>query len=129
MQTIKELGEHLYKIKERIFAQTAKPEVGAALDAQRIESEEVNATRKKNLRFGNDPWLIEQFALQNIKVPAVFEDAEEDQADSWAAKSVQADASSEHQELEFGDLQPGNDGNQLIREPERNNSDKITGFG
>ena len=129
MQTIKELGEHLYKIKERIFAQTAKPEVGAALDAQRIESEEVNATRKKNLRFGNDPWLIEQFALQNIKVPAVFEDAEEDQADSWAAKSVQADASLEHQELEFGDLQPGNDGNQLIREPERNNSDKITGFG
>lgn len=85
--------------------------------------------RQNNLQYGNDPERIEQYALRFTKFPAVFEDAEEDKADSWAAKSVQADASSEHQELEFGDVQPGNDGNQLIREPARNNSDKITSVG
>lgn len=48
------------QIKEQVFAQRSKPEIGAALDAEPPEDEdkEIRAAMKKNLAFGTDANIL-----------------------------------------------------------------------
>ena len=103
---IKQLGEQLAQIKKKVFAKRDKPEVAAAIDAQPPEDEdrEIRAARRKNEKYGEDPKLIELYSRRFMKIGAVFEE-EEDKADSWQGKSVEADVSSGGQNISIGSVQ------------------------
>ena len=77
MYSIKELGEQLKQLKERLFAQKSnEPEVGAALAAQPPEDEdtEIRAAREKNQRYGRNPKSIDRYARRFPRLAAVFEE-------------------------------------------------------
>ena len=124
MMSIKELGEQLSKVKEYFFAERDQPEIGPALDAQPPEDEdkEIWEAKQKNKQYGKDPKEISLYSRLFPKLDAVFEE-NGDEADSWQAKSAQANGSAFIDSIDEKDFFQVEEANQLIREPARNVSD------
>ena len=117
MMSIKELGVQLVQIKNRWFAQKISPEEDAAHADGQPNNEEANYNKNQNLEYGKDPNSIMRYSRRFIKLDAVFEQKSEP-ADSWAAKSIEPNASKE-QSLRENQLEP-EDADELIREAKHN---------